>query len=56
MIFPEYPIFLLDDSHLVANKRKACIPEKKSTIFTRAETRERCREVGYREWGRRMPN
>lgn len=46
MTLLEYPMSLPVDSHFIANKWKACIPEKKSVIFTRAETRERCREVG----------
>lgn len=54
MILVEYAMSLLTDPHFTVNKWRACIPEKKSVIFTRAEIRERDREVGCGEQGGRM--
>ena len=54
MILLEYTVSLLVDPHFTVSKWRACIPEKNSVIFTRAEIRERYREVGCGEQGERM--
>ena len=55
MILLEYLLSVFVGTHFTVYKwRRVCIPETKSVIFIKVETREISREVECRKWDRRM--